>query len=96
MFVLVCYDIADVAGEGAARLRRVADACKDYGVRAQYSVFECRISESQWVALRHKLLGSIDSEKDSLRFYFVCERDVERIENHGAKKGIDPTGLLLV
>ena len=44
MDVLISYDIADTEGEGAKRLRKVAQVCEKYGVRVQLSVFECRLS----------------------------------------------------
>ena len=39
MFVLITYDVSTVDKKGARRLRRVAQACKDYGQRVQNSVF---------------------------------------------------------
>jgi CRISPR-associated protein Cas2 len=96
VFVLVCYDIGDVEGLGGVRLRRVAEACLNHGTRVQYSVFECRISEPQWVKLRQRLLNVIDFDKDSLRFYKLCEDCQDKVEYHGLKKGLDPTGLLVL
>ena len=44
MLTLVAYDITN-----AKRLRRVADVCENFGVRVQYSLFECRLEEqSAW------------------------------------------------
>lgn len=96
VLVLVCYDIGDVAGLGGDRLRQVAQACLNFGTRVQYSVFECRISPAQWVALRAKLLQLFDPERDSIRFYALCENDERRVEVHGLSKGTDPTGPLIV
>lgn len=96
MLVLVCYDIGEVAGAGAERLRKVAQACQNYGVRVQYSVFECRIDTVQWVVLRARLLQIHEKEKDSLRFYFMCEADERRAEVHGVRKSVNPTGPLIV
>ncbi len=96
MMVLICYDVAQDDKAGAKRLRRVSEACKDYGVRVQYSVFECRIDGVIWVNLRNRLLSEIDLGKDSLRFYFIRENDAERTEHHGVRKPVDPTGALVV
>jgi len=85
-----------VAGAGAERLRQVSQACLNYGVRVQYSVFECRIDAVQWVTLKARLLQIHDGEKDSLRFYFMCEADARRAEMHGVRKAINPTGILVV
>ena len=43
MMVLVTYDVRTSEPGGAARLRRVAKACRDYGQRVQYSVFEIEV-----------------------------------------------------
>lgn len=87
MFVLIAYDVATTDKAGARRLRRVAQACKDYGQRVQNSIFECRLEERHWVRLRDRLLGEIRLTEDSLRFYFL-DADVA-IEHHGAKKPVD-------
>jgi CRISPR-associated protein Cas2 len=52
MLVLVTYDVSIVADDGQRRLRRVAKACKDYGQRVQFSVFECEVDPAQWAVLR--------------------------------------------
>lgn len=94
MLVLITYDVSTVNKAGARRLRRVAQACKDYGQRVQNSVFECRIEPQHWVVLRDRLLGEIDQSQDSLRFYFL-DRDV-KIEHHGTKKPVDLEGPLIL
>ena len=71
MFVLVSYDVALDDETGAKRLRRVAKACKDYGQRVQYSVFECIVDPAQWAVLKQRLIREINEEKDSLRFYYL-------------------------
>ena len=95
MFVLVSYDVANVDGAGARRLRRVARACLDYGQRVQYSVFECIIDPAQWVALRQRLMDEIDPDEDSLRFYYLGSNWKRRVEHVGAKKTIDQEGPLI-
>ena len=64
---------------GASFLRRVAQACKDFGQRVQKSVFECRVGQKEWAALRHRLLSEIKPDEDSLRFYYLDEKAVQRI-----------------
>ncbi len=87
LFVLIAYDVSTVDKAGVRRLRRVAQACKDYGQRVQNSLFECKLDPKHWVALRNRLLAEIDHKEDSLRFYFL-DTDVT-IEHHGTKKPID-------
>ncbi len=95
MLVVVTYDVAD-EDNGAKRLRRVAKACKDWGQRVQYSVFECIVDPAQWVELRERLLKEMDPEKDSMRFYFLGSNWKRRVEHVGAKKILDQDGPLIV
>jgi CRISPR-associated protein Cas2 len=96
MVMIVCYDVDTTSTGGARRLRRIAEACKDFGVRVQYSVFECRIEAKDWVVLRARLLEEFDPVQDSLRFYFIDDGDASRTEHHGVRKPIDVEGLLMV
>ena len=96
MLVVVSYDVSTVEPEGQRRLRRVAKLCKDYGQRVQLSVFECEVNPAQWTVLRDRLINEIDSEVDSLRFYFLGANWRRRIEEVGAKKAYDPGGPLIV
>jgi CRISPR-associated protein Cas2 len=96
MFVLVTYDVATVEKAGQRRLRRVARACEDYGTRVQKSVFECQVGQKEWVQLRERLLREIKTDQDSLRFYFLDEKAVQRTEHHGADKPVDLTEPLVL
>ena len=96
MLVLVSYDVETVSEGGARRLRRVARACRDYGQRVQFSVFECEVAPDQWVVLRARLLQEIDPARDSLRFYFLGASGKRRIEHVGAKPALDLDGPLIV
>ena len=96
MLVLVTYDVSIVTDDGKRRLRRVAKACKDYGQRVQFSVFECEVDPAQWAVLRQRLIDEIDPEVDSLRFYFLGSNWRRRIEQIGAKQSYDPDGPLIV
>lgn len=94
MLVLITYDVKTEDAAGRRRLRRVARACLDFGQRVQYSVFECEVDPAQWVALRARLIGEINPEYDSLRFYRLGAEGQKRIEHVGAKAVLDLTGPL--
>jgi len=96
VFVLVSYDVAVSSSGGKKRLRRVAKACKDYGQRVQFSVFECIVDPAQWATLRQRLIQEIDENEDSLRFYFLGSNWKHRVEHIGAKKPLDQEGPLIV
>ena len=51
VLVLITYDVSTLTREGRRRLRRVARACQDYGIRVQLSVFECELDPAQWTGL---------------------------------------------
>lgn len=89
MLMLITYDISLDDPAGAKRLRHVAKYCLDYGVRVQYSVFECDLSPDQWVQLKTKLLAVYNPEVDSLRFYHLGSKWRRKVEHHGAKSSVD-------
>ncbi len=89
MFVLVAYDVSTTDRAGQKRLRRVARACKDYGVRAQKSLFECQVRKTEWAALRNRLLKEIDPKQDSLRIYHLDENSKDKTEHHGLNEPVD-------
>ena len=96
MLVLVTYDVQTSGEGGAARLRRVAKACRDYGQRVQYSVFEIELEPALWTKLRARLEAIIKPEVDSLRFYFLGANWQRRVEHVGAKPAVDLGGTLIV
>lgn len=69
MDFLVTYDIADTQGEGALRLKRVAQICEKYGERVQLSVFECRQSPSRMTRMVGEIQDVMDQALDSLIVY---------------------------
>ena len=69
MRILVTYDVSTTTPAGERRLRRVAQACVDFGQRVQKSVFECSLTEAQFEKLRGRLLEEINLEEDNLRIY---------------------------
>ncbi|MCE5228985.1 CRISPR-associated endonuclease Cas2 [bacterium] len=96
MLVVVSYDVNTETVAGRKRLRQVSKACVDCGQRVQFSVFECLLEPAQWTMLRARLIGLIDPQTDSLRFYFLGSNWQRRVEHIGAKAGYDPEGPLIV
>ncbi|HPE19845.1 MAG TPA: CRISPR-associated endonuclease Cas2 [Candidatus Mcinerneyibacteriales bacterium] len=89
MKVLITYDVSTVTSKGRKRLRKIAKACENYGIRVQLSVFECVLSPDQWIFLKNELLNLYNKEEDSLRFYLLGSKWHAKIEHYGAKKPID-------
>ncbi len=96
MMVLVSYDVMTSDKGGQRRLRLVAKACKNYGQRVQFSVFECNVDPAQWIRLKQALINAIDQEKDSLRFYFLGSNWRRRVEHVGAKVVVDLEEPLII
>lgn len=83
MDILVTYDVNTETKEGRRRLRKVAEACKDYGQRVQYSVFECRVNDMQYETFQARLLEIINSKTDSIRFYRLRSPREKYVESFG-------------
>ena len=96
MLVLVTYDVNTIEPGGATRLRHVAKACRDFGQRVQYSVFEVDLDPAQWVALKARLERIIRPEFDSLRYYYLGANGRRHVEHVGAKPATDLDGPLVV
>ena len=96
MMVLVTYDVATSEPGGAGRLRRVAKACRDYGQRVQFSVFEIEVEPDQWITLKARLESVIDASMDSLRFYHLGSNWQRRVEHVGSKPAADLNGTLII
>lgn len=90
MLMLVSYDVSTVDAAGRRRLRRIAKACQNWGIRVQNSVFECNVDWAQWVQLRKTLEDICEPETDSLRYYNLGTSYTEKVIHYGAKPSIDP------
>ncbi len=75
---IVAYDICD-----PKRLRKVAQTCEDFGIRRQYSVFQCRLTAHDLVRLKARLYDIIKLDADQVLFIPLCPRDAENIEALG-------------
>jgi CRISPR-associated protein Cas2 len=75
---IVAYDISH-----PKRLRKLATACEDFGVRTQFSVFLCRLSTTDFVRLRSRLYDLIHLEEDQVLFIPLCGECVQQIEALG-------------
>lgn len=96
MMTLVSYDVSTTDVKGKSRLRKIAKHCQNYGQRVQNSVFEIDVDYGTFLKIKHKLLEIIDSEKDSLRIYYLGNNWENRIEHFGAKETYNPEGVLII
>jgi CRISPR-associated protein Cas2 len=84
MLIVVSYDVPN-----DRRRTRLANALEDFGVRVQYSVFECLLELDQVDTLRKRVLRLIDVEADSLRIYRFCLDCGSKVEIHGVGKATE-------
>ena len=96
MFVLITYDVNTETDAGKKRLRKVARECVNYGHRVQNSVFECEMDAAKCRAVKEILLDIIDQEKDSLRFYYLGDKNKNRMEHFGVKPSLDMKAPLMM
>ena len=79
MFVLICFDVSDDRDR-----YRVVKLLKGVGERVQKSVFECAsLTEPHFLKLKDRLESLIDHRTDSVRYYPLCERCLDKVEWSG-------------
>jgi CRISPR-associated protein Cas2 len=84
MLIVVSYDVPD-----DRRRTKLAHTLKDFGVRVQYSVFECLLEPDQVEKLRLRIDRLIAPVEDSVRIYRFCADCGAKTEIHGLGQ---PTG----
>lgn len=89
MHILVAYDVATQTPAGQKRLRRIAQACLNYGQRVQKSVFECSVNEMQYEELTRQLLKILKEEEDSLRMYRLAQPKEQYLRVFGVDTSVD-------
>lgn len=91
MFTIISYDVVD-----DKRRTKVMKLLKGYGVRVQYSVFECDITAVQLSGVERELRGIIDMNTDSVRCYLLDAEAVRRIKIVGIGRVTTDPGYYLV
>jgi len=96
MYYLICYDVNTETKEGRRRLRRVCQACKNFGQRAQKSVFEVDLTPTEYQRLKNGLVKIINEEEDSLRIYTIVEPLEKHRETWGRQTVLDLDGPVIL
>jgi len=89
-FYVVAYDISN-----DKRRTKVHKTLSGFGKWTQYSLFECHLSEKQYLKLRHRLEPLLEAEEDSVRFYEMCAACVAKAEIVGGEKPDDPDAIIV-
>lgn len=74
-FYIVAYDI-----KSNKRRSRVSKLLARYGVRVNYSVFECMFTAGQLRFVRNRVMILINKKQDSVIFYPCCLDCFSKIE----------------
>ena len=76
---VISYDISE------DRMRRkIAKELQNYGVRIQYSVFECDLTAKRYKELYAKLVKlTLELHEGSIRIYTICQNCQEKIVTIG-------------
>jgi CRISPR-associated protein Cas2 len=86
---IIAYDISN--DKRRAKLHKLLCG---YGQWTQYSLFECYLTDKDWVRLRHDLdsLGLV--AEDTVRIYPLCARCADKVETRGSPKPEEATVFL--
>ncbi len=96
MYVLITYDVNTSTPAGKKRLRQVAKCCMNHGQRVQNSVFECLLSEAQFIRFRSDIAAIIDHDNDSIRIYHMGKNYNSKIEHIGTQTAFEMEGELII
>jgi len=81
MLTIIAYDITN-----NKRLSKVARLCEDYGMRIQYSVFECRLESGTFEYFWLELEELIDPTVDRIVAYKVCASCAREVHAAGTQE----------
>lgn len=88
---IITYDIPD-----DKRRTKIHKLLSGYGQWTQYSLFECWLSEKEWVRLRYEIESVGLAGEDSIRFYRLCATCGERVETlDGRGKPAEPLAFMI-
>ena len=92
MLTVIAYDITD-----DRRRERVSTLLEDYGLRVNYSVFECELEGEECTQVCVALAQLIDAQTDRILVYRLCESCRPRKTTLG-RPGEEPgkTGVVIV
>lgn len=96
MYLLITYDVSTESKEGRRRLRKIARTCLDYGQRVQKSVFECHVSETEYVHLQNKLEKYVNRSEDSIRIYRLRSFNEGTVTHMGINEPVDFSSTLIL
>lgn len=89
-FYIIAYDITS-----DKRRTKVHKTLSGFGAWTQYSLFECYLTEKQYLQLRQRLAKILEESQDSVRFYALCGACRHKVETVGDPPPVEPTLYLV-
>ncbi|HXG30718.1 MAG TPA: CRISPR-associated endonuclease Cas2 [Thermodesulfobacteriota bacterium] len=89
--LVAVYDIPD-----DRRRLKLFKTLEGYGIPVQFSVFECELSEEDFLIMKDKVERIIDKGEDSVVYYEICPRCWNRTERVGIRKRVMPDDVIVV
>jgi CRISPR-associated protein Cas2 len=89
-FYVVAYDIPD-----DRRRTKIHKTLSGFGQWTQFSLFECHLTDKQYLQLRQKLDRHLKPDEDSLRFYALCAGCLAKVETVGGQKPSDAVTIIV-
>lgn len=77
------------------RRTKVHKTLSGAGTWTQYSLFECYLTDKEFITLRAKLDKLLNPKEDSVRFYPLCKSCEGKVETIGSEKPKEPTLLMI-
>ncbi|MCB0044312.1 MAG: CRISPR-associated endonuclease Cas2 [Caldilineaceae bacterium] len=84
-FYVIAYDISS-----DRRRTKVHKVLSGFGRWSQFSLFECYLTEKEYLRLRELLDRHLEMAQDSVRFYPLCSACHARVETVGSPKPEEP------
>ncbi len=84
-FYVVAYDVAS-----DKRRTKVHKTLSAFGHWTQYSLFECWLTEREYLRLRRSLDRILEESLDSVRFYPICAACEKKAETIGSPPPKEP------
>ncbi|MCT4509906.1 MAG: CRISPR-associated endonuclease Cas2 [Tepidibacter sp.] len=89
MIYLISYDIVN-----DKKRTKLFKLLKNYGVRHQYSVFECELDEKKYVELIYKIRKIKVETGDSIMVYPICATCESKIVRCGSYEPIEVRNMI--
>jgi CRISPR-associated protein Cas2 len=89
-FYVIAYDISN-----DKRRTKIHKTLSGFGQWTQFSLFECHLSDKQYLQLRQKLDRLLKTDEDSVRFYSLCGACLPKVETVGGEKPKDPAAIIV-